>query len=247
MRANALAVMAKAPLAGQVKTRLMPALSAEEAAALARALLLDQLRHLSAIADADLYLAFAPAEERGLFQELAPPGFRLLPQQGADLGARMANVFDTLHAGGYRNMVLIGADLAPVPWEIFAEAFALLDNQLQRVVFGPSRDGGYYLVGCNQPAPRIFEGMSWSHGEVLAQALAVLASLQIEAHLLPIWFDIDTVDDLRHLQSVLNPALERALSNTLLLLRRLNLDNKARGDEDRRSLALPPGTDGRDA
>ncbi|HEY7556519.1 MAG TPA: TIGR04282 family arsenosugar biosynthesis glycosyltransferase [Candidatus Binatia bacterium] len=231
MRANALAVMAKAPLAGQVKTRLMPALSAAEAAALARALLLDQLRHLAAIADADLYLAFAPATERGLFQDMAPPGFRLFPQQGADLGARMANVFDTLHGVGYRNMVLIGGDLAPVPLEIFAEAFALLENRLQRVVFGPSRDGGYYLVGCNHPPPRIFEGMSWSHGEVLAQALAVLVSLQIDAHLLPIWFDIDTVDDLRHLQSLLNPALEKTLPNTLPLLRRLNPDNKAGGDQ----------------
>jgi rSAM/selenodomain-associated transferase 1 len=231
MRANALAVMAKAPLAGQVKTRLIPALSAEQAAALARALLLDQLHHLSAITDADLYLAFAPATERGLFQELAPPGFRLFSQRGADLGARMANVFDTLYAGGHRNMVLIGGDLAPVPAEIFAEAFALLDNRLPRVVFGPSRDGGYYLVGCNQPAPPIFTGVSWSHGEVLAQALAKLASLEIDSHLLPIWFDIDTVDDLRHLRSVLNPALERALSNTLPLLRRLNLDNKAGGDD----------------
>jgi rSAM/selenodomain-associated transferase 1 len=231
MRANALAVMAKAPLAGQVKTRLMPALSAAEAAALARALLLDQLRHLAAIADADLYLAFAPVTERGLFQDMAPPGFGLFPQQGADLGARMANVFDTLHSVGYRNIVLIGGDLAPVPLEIFARAFALLDNQLQRVVFGPSRDGGYYLVGCNQPTPPIFEGMSWSHGEVLAQALAVLASLKIDAHLLPIWFDIDTVDDLRHLQSVLNPAFEKTLPNTLPLLRRLNLDHKAGGEQ----------------
>ena len=231
MRANALAVMAKAPLAGQVKTRLMPALSAEEAAAVARAVLLDQLDHLSAIADADLYLAFTPVTERELFQELAPPGFHLFPQQGDDLGARMANVFDTLHAAGYLNIVLIGGDLAPVPREIFAEAFAVLDSQRQRVVFGPSRDGGYYLVGCNQPAPRIFAGMSWSHGEVLAQALAKLASLQIESRLLPVWFDIDTVDDLRHLQSALNPASEKALPNTLPLLRRLNLDNKGGGAE----------------
>jgi hypothetical protein len=223
--------MAKAPLAGQVKTRLMPALSADDAAAVARALLLDQLTHLTAIADVELYLAYTPAAERELFQELAPPGFYLFPQQGGDLGARMANVFDALHARGYRNMVLIGGDLAPVPAEIFAEAFAFLNNELQRVVFGPSRDGGYYLVGCNQPAPRIFEGMSWSHGKVLAQTLDKLTSLQIDSRLLPVWFDIDTVEDLRYLQSVLNPPFEKALANTLPLLRRLNLENKAGGAE----------------
>jgi hypothetical protein len=229
MRANALAVMAKAPLARQVKTRLMPALSADDAAAVARALLLDQLAHLTAIADVELYLAYTPAAERELFQELAPPGFYLFPQQGDDLGARMANVFDTLHARGYRNMVLIGGDLAPVPAEIFAEAFAFLNNELQRVVFGPSRDGGYYLVGCNQPAPRIFDGMSWSHDKVLAQTLNKLASLKIDWRLLPDWFDVDTVDDLRHLRATLNPELEKALANTLPLLRRLHLENKSSG------------------
>jgi hypothetical protein len=218
--------MAKAPLAGQVKTRLMPALSADEAAALARAMLLDQLTHLLAMVDADLYLAFTPAAERALFRALAPAGCNLFLQEGDDLGARMANVFATLRARGHRGMVLIGGDLPPVPAEIFAEAFAFLDEQIRRVVLGPSRDGGYYLVGCNQPAPEIFEGMTWSHGHVLAQALAKLASLQIHSRLLPAWFDIDTVDDLRHLQANLNPVIERALANTLPLLRRLNPDNK---------------------
>jgi rSAM/selenodomain-associated transferase 1 len=223
MRANALSIMAKAPLAGQVKTRLVPALSAEEAAALARALLLDQLAHLSKIGDADLFLAFTPAGERELFQELAPPCFGLFAQAGNDLGGHMASVFDALFGRGYRRIVLVGGDLPPVPANIFAEAFALLDNPHQRVVLGPSRDGGYYLVGCNQPTPAIFTGMNWSHGEVLAQALNKLASLRIHSHLLPVWFDIDTVDDLRYLESALNPALKKALAQTLPLLSRLNL------------------------
>ncbi|MDH3444227.1 MAG: TIGR04282 family arsenosugar biosynthesis glycosyltransferase, partial [Deltaproteobacteria bacterium] len=153
MRANALAVMAKAPLPGETKTRLMPALSAEDAAELARALLCDQLAHLTAITDADLFLAFTPDSARPLFEELAPPAFHLFAQEGEDLGPRMTNVFEKLHAHGYRNMVLVGGDLPPVPLEIFAQAFALLNNPRRRVVLGPSRDGGYYLVGCNQPTP----------------------------------------------------------------------------------------------
>jgi uncharacterized protein len=90
-------------------------------------------------------------------------------------------------------------------------------------VLGPSRDGGYYLVGCNQPVPQIFQGMSWSHSAVLAQTRDKLASLKIDYHLLPSWFDIDTPDDLRHLRSVLDSPLEKALPNTLPLLRRLEL------------------------
>ena len=76
-------------------------------------------------------------------------------------------------------------------------------------MLGPSRDGGYYLVGCNQPTPQIFEGMSWSQSLVLAQTLERLAALRVDFHLLPSWFDIDTPDDLRHLQSVLDSALEK--------------------------------------
>jgi rSAM/selenodomain-associated transferase 1 len=213
--------MAKAPLAGQVKTRLMPALSAEEAAALARALLLDQLVHLSAMANTDVYLAFTPSSERKVFQALAPAGICLFPQAGDDLGARMTHVFDTLYARGHRCMVLIGGDLAPVPLEILADAFALLDCAAERVVLGPSRDGGYYLVGCNKPAPEIFMDMTWSHDKVLAQTVAKLTQLPMDLKLLPCWFDVDTAEDLRHLQMLADPALRRALSNTLPLLRRL--------------------------
>jgi len=223
MRANALAVMAKAPLAGQVKTRLLPALSPEAAAEVARCLLVDQLQHLSGFPDADLYLAFAPAEERALMEPLAPLRFRLFAQQGADLGARMHNVFQTLHAKGYRNVVLIGGDLAPIPLAIFAEAFAVLEGSPRRVVLGPSRDGGYYLVGCNDLVPEIFARMTWSHGEVLHQTLARLSALAISTRLLPPAFDFDTVDDLRAFPSRLDPALAEQAANTLRLIRRLGL------------------------
>jgi rSAM/selenodomain-associated transferase 1 len=214
--------MAKAPLEGQVKTRLTPALNAEEAARLARALLLDQLVHLSAIVDADLYLAFTPPPERELFQTLAPTGFRLFPQAGDDLGGRMAHVFETLYARGHRRMVLIGGDLVPVPLQIFTDAFAMLDCPSHRVVLGPSRDGGYYLVGCNKPTPEIFMDMAWSHDQVFAQTVERLTALQMDVQLLPHWFDIDTLDDLRHLQTLSDPMLRRALVNTLPLLRRFS-------------------------
>jgi Uncharacterized protein conserved in bacteria (DUF2064) len=97
---NALAVMAKAPLAGQVKTRLLPALTAPDAADLSRALLVDQLTQLQELDVTDFYLVFAPNEARSLMTELAPPCFCLLPQQGDDLGARMAAVFAELFSKG---------------------------------------------------------------------------------------------------------------------------------------------------
>jgi rSAM/selenodomain-associated transferase 1 len=221
--ANALAVMAKAPLAGQVKTRLLPALTAQEAADLSRALLVDQLTQLQELDATDFYLVFAPNEARSLMTELAPPCFCLLPQQGDDLGARMEAVFAELSQRGNKNIVLIGGDLAPVPLRYFAEAYAFLESSKKRVVLGPSRDGGYYLVGCNQPTPQIFQSMSWSHSQVLAQTRDKLTRLQIDYRLLPPWFDIDTPDDLRYLESILDAVLEKRMPNTLPLLRRLDL------------------------
>lgn len=219
--ANALAVMAKAPVAGQVKTRLRPALTDKQAAELSRSLLVDQLNQLQKLGNLDLYLAFAPDDAGPLMKDLAPPCFQLFPQRGEDLGARMQAVFAALFAKRHENVLLIGGDLPPVPVSFFEQAYDFLKAADRRAVLGPSRDGGYYLVGCNQPTPQLFERMSWSHGEVLAQTRTRLASLGIEYHLLPSWIDIDTPDDLRYLRSALSPGLETAMPNTFQLLRRL--------------------------
>jgi rSAM/selenodomain-associated transferase 1 len=227
IRANALAVMAKAPVAGQVKTRLVPVLTEEEAAELCRALLLDQLNHLGKLETSDLYLAFAPEPYRRLMQQLAPPCFRLFPQEGEDLGARMQAVFATLFAAGHKHIVLVGGDLAPVPPRFIEEAYDFLAAAEHRVVLGPSRDGGYYLVGCNRPTPQMFHGMTWSHGQVLTQTRAKLASLKIDSHLLPTWFDIDTPDELDYLQARLGGAGADAAPNTFQWLRGLGRRNPA--------------------
>jgi len=231
IRANALAVMAKAPVAGQVKTRLLPFFTAEEAAELSRSLLMDQLNHLQELDTTDFYLAFAPDDAQLLMEKLAPPCFHLFPQQGDDLGARMAAVFERLFQIGHKNIVLIGGDLPPVPLHFFDQAYALLEAPDKPVVLGPSRDGGYYLVGSNRPTPQIFQGMSWSHSEVLTETQNKLASLKVDYHLLSPWFDIDTTDDLRHLESVSDNALKKAMRNTLPLLGRLRL-NKTTGPLD---------------
>ncbi len=223
IRANALVVLAKAPLAGQVKTRLQPTFTAEEAMEFSRSLLVDQLNHLQKLDTADFYLAFAPDDTQLLMAQLAPARFRLFPQQGDDLGARMAAVFERLSRMGHKNIVLIGGDLPPVPLNFFGEAYAFLEASENRVVLGPSRDGGYYLVGCNHPTPQIFEGMSWSHSKVLTDTQNKLASLKIDYHLLAPWFDIDTPDDLTYLDSVADTALKKAMPNTLLMMQRLGL------------------------
>ena len=222
IRANALAIMAKAPIAGAVKTRLQPFLSAEEAADLARALLLDQLHHLRAIETVDLYVAFTPLQEEALMKQLVPAPFQLFLQSEGDLGARMKNVFAQLFGKGYKAIVLIGGDLAPVPLEYFAQAYDYLDGPEPRVGLGPSRDGGYYLVGLNRPMPAMFENMAWSHDQVFTQTVTKLADLGIETRQLPVWFDIDTPDDLQILMTREDDRQNASMKNTLKLLRHLD-------------------------
>jgi rSAM/selenodomain-associated transferase 1 len=221
MRDNALAVMAKAPKAGQVKTRLLPGLSAEQAAELARALLLDQLEHLQSLTLADLYLAFSPAEAAAAMTQLVPSSFRLIAQEGDDLGERMARLFTKLRVRGHKNIVLVGSDLPPLPLRFFDEAYAYLQSPQRRAVLGPSRDGGYVFVGLNQPVPEIFQAMRWSHDQVLAQTQAKLASLKIDTLLLPLWFDVDRLDDLRYLswQLELDSSLAERMQRTAAWLR----------------------------
>src|SRR5262245_30956037 len=220
--------MAKAPLPGQVKTRLQPSLTAEEAAALSRLLLVDQLNHLQELTTTDFYLAFAPDDAQCLMEKLAPSCFHLFPQRGDDLGGRMAAVFERLFQMGHKRIALIGGDLPPVPLRFFNQAYAFLESLEKRVVLGPSRDGGYYLVGSNQPTPQIFAGMSWSHSEVLRETQNKLASLSVDYCLLPPWFDIDTVDDLRYLDSVSDDELKKAMRNTTPLLERLGVSKAIR-------------------
>jgi len=221
-RVNALAVMAKAPIAGTVKTRLVPPLTPAQAAGVYHALLRDQLEHLKALTAADLYVAYAPGHARAVFEDILPPEFCCFPQHGEDLGARMENVFDHLLDQEYENVVLIGSDLAALPLCYLERAFENLSTPLKRVVLGPSRDGGYYLVGMSRRIPEMFRGMTWSHDQVLAKTLTRLSALGVETELLPVWFDVDTVDDLRQLQAWSEAHGIEGLKNTLRLLRRFD-------------------------
>jgi len=220
-RANALAVMAKAPIPGLVKTRLVPPLTCDQAAELSKALLADQLEHVSALRSADLYLAFAPEHAGATLASLLPSGCRMFAQRGDDLGARMESCFAELSRRGHRNLLLIGGDLPPVPLAFFTQAFDFLAIGEPRVVLGPSRDGGYYLIGMNQPTPELFSRMTWSHDRVLAQTTGRLARLGIEFTVLPPWFDVDCPQDMDALRAIRDPAVLAGMQRSRVFLAQL--------------------------
>ena len=162
---TALVILTKAPEPGQSKTRLVPPLSFEEAAELARALLIDQLQNLANFTVAQLFLAFTPSSSSSFFETLLPHGASCFCQQGDSLGDRMQHAFEVLFARGFPRVVLIGSDLPAVPLAVLTDAFASLENN--NAVLGPSLDGGYYLVGMNQLIADIFAGIIWSQANIL--------------------------------------------------------------------------------
>jgi len=203
---NALLVVAKRPAAGQTKTRLTPPLSPEQAAALYECLLRDTLDLIRRVPDVQPAIAFLPdapqdGRARGYFAALAPD-FELLPQEGADLGARLDNALSHTLARGYERVVIMNSDGPTLPVSSLAAAFEELGNGAD-VVLGPADDGGYYLIGLKRPAPRLLREVRMSTPTVLADTLALAAEEKLAVALLPAWYDVDDVASLERLQAEL--------------------------------------------
>lgn len=208
MAALAVVVMAKAPRAGAVKTRLCPPLTLSEAAELSRCFLLDTVARVRQLATAQPVLAYTPPASRAWFEALAPD-FLLMPQQGDDLGRRMATCFERLFAQGYTGVLLTGSDLPTLPVAHLQQATTLLARPHTDVVLGPSEDGGYYLIGLRRLYPELFDDMVWSTSQVYAETVRRAKSSGLTVASLPSWFDVDTPADLARVRRMLrrDPAL----------------------------------------
>ena len=115
-------------------------------------------------------------------------------QKGKDLGERMKNAFKEGFENGYERIVLIGSDLPDINATLIAEGFKAL-NQTD-CVFGPAKDGGYYLIGLNKMHDFIFENKPWSQPNLLEETLSELNSKHVKYNTLMTLNDIDTLEDL---------------------------------------------------
>jgi len=218
MSRRILALFAKAPVPGQVKTRLAKDLSLESAAALYEAMLLDILDQHATERDFARALWFAPADAQVWFEGLGLAGWRLIPQQGPDLAARMAALFSFHEAEGFDRIVLRGTDSPTLPLERIDLAFAALEHG--ELALCPDRDGGYNLIGLRGGCDPLFE-LELSNEGVLSRTLANARKLGLRAELLPAHHDVDTLEDLRRLAPELDPRLTpRTLRITRDLLSR---------------------------
>jgi rSAM/selenodomain-associated transferase 1 len=202
----ALVIFAKAPIPGQVKTRLCPPLTPDEAASLHGSFVLDMLERSGRAAKAhadhatrsrlDRFFACAPSSDHVFFKVVEERhGVRLIDQVGDDLGARMDHAFATIFAMGYAPALLVGTDLPTLPESSFSNALDLLT--IHDLVLGPALDGGYFLIGLNRPTPALFTDVAWSTDQVFAQTRHKADALGLKTALLPAERDVDTVDDLR--------------------------------------------------
>lgn len=198
----ALAVMTKVPQAGQVKTRLVPPLAPDEAAELNKAFLRDTAAAISNAAsseDACGIAVYTPIGAELVYVDILPADFVLLPQRGESFGERLYFATVDLFKCGFESVCLIDSDSPTVPPENFARAVELLQRPGERIVLGPSDDGGYYLIGLKKPHREVFERIDWSTERVLDQTVRRAAESGLEVELLPPGYDIDDAAALRRL------------------------------------------------
>ncbi len=196
---QALLIFAKWPEPGRVKTRLSPPLTKQEAASLYQYMLMDTLAATSCLTGIHRMIFFDGDNDRAAFFQALAPDAAVYQQQGVNLGERLTAALATAFGLGYQSVAIIGTDSPHLDPQEICGAFSLLATDKADVVFGPSADGGYYLLGLRQSKPELFKGIPWSSSDVLAVSLARAKSAGLRQVLLAPCFDLDTADDLRRL------------------------------------------------
>jgi uncharacterized protein len=218
---SAVAIMAKAPQPGVVKTRLCPPLSHREAAELYRCFLLDKIAQVNALPRTSPVVSYTPTDSRSWFEASTPPHFMLIPQRGDDLGARLLATFGQLFAQGYAQVIVIDSDTPTLPTTYLEQALRLIAARDNDVVLGPTEDGGYYLIGLRQAHCELFEQMPWSTPRVFPETRRRSAQHGLTVACTASWYDVDTPADLARLRALLDQSRDGYAQYTHQFLRGL--------------------------
>jgi rSAM/selenodomain-associated transferase 1 len=210
-RRERLCLFTRYPEPGTTKTRLIPVLGKKGAADLQRRMTvhtLEKVRRLAARRKVDVEVRYEGGDERRMKQWLGTD-LVVAAQGTGDIGRRMARAFHTALADGFDTTVIIGSDIPGITTDILARAFGWLEQK--DLVFGPARDGGYYLIGIRadclkKAASDLFSHIDWGTGTVLAETLRVVDALGLSYSLLNVLGDVDWPADI--------PRWEKALKDT---------------------------------
>ena len=231
----ALAIMTKAPRAGHVKTRLVPPLTQDEAAKLNSCFLSDTAAAISQACgeNSQGVAVYTPVGAEAAYMGVLPSDFRLIPQREGAFGERLALAAEDLLLMGFSSLCLIDSDSPTVPWEVYAEAITKLAEPGDRIVLGPSDDGGYYLIGLKQRHRSLFENIQWSSEQVIEQTIARAAQVGVPVRLLPTGFDIDDGASLARLCTELLTAASSSTSDSAPATRKFLSEIIAREGRER--------------
>lgn len=193
MAAEKLIIFLKAPHPGSVKTRLAKTMGADAACNVYRRLVEILLANLSTLPHVEL--RYVPDGAEAEIQPWLRPGWQSCAQGEGDLGRRLETAFTQAFSCGSEKIVVIGSDCPAISVKDIREAWAELKTH--DLVLGPATDGGYWLVGLRGPEPTIFEGITWSSDNVLAETLQRAKQANLKTRLLRILADVDTEKDWR--------------------------------------------------
>jgi uncharacterized protein len=193
----AIVIMAKRPEPGNVKTRLCPPLTPEQAADLYVAFFLDTVSLVHGIEHTDVFVAYDPETALDFFSQIMPPAVKCIPQGAGDLGNRLSGISSIVFSHGYKKVIVLASDAPHLPQDYIRLAFTRLDNT--DVILGPCDDGGYYLIGLRFPVREVFEGIPWSTSRVLDLTIETAHEAGMTCELLPPCYDIDTGEDAQRL------------------------------------------------
>ena len=202
-----LLIFCKAPIAGQVKTRLLPTLTAEQAMQLHSELSLSTLQRATQQPLCAVQLWCTPTTDHYFFINAAHNyGLTRQRQQGRDLGERMNHALCTA-LKHYQRAVLIGCDCPSLTSQELASAISAL-NDKTTAVFAPAEDGGYVLIALNRPQAELFTNIPWGSEQVMAETRARCQQLGIIYHELAQQWDVDTPADLARYQIMQSKTLQ---------------------------------------
>jgi uncharacterized protein len=206
----AIAVMAKAPRPGLVKTRLIPPLSPRSACALSASFLRDITENIALAAlaaEIHGYVAYAPVGLEATFDGMLARGTRLVLADGAGIsipgvcgfGRSLLHAAQALFAKGHDSVCLLNSDSPTLPTRLIVQAALALAEAGDRVVLGPAEDGGYYVIGMKAPHLHLFQGIAWSTDRVAAETRTRAAALGLPVVQLDTWYDVDDAVSLHRL------------------------------------------------
>jgi uncharacterized protein len=202
-----IAVMAKASTPGITKTRLVPPLRFEEAAAFNTAFLQDVAANLmTAGRQAEItgceitgYMAFGPPGSEAFFERTLGRDIGLISAWRPNFGDCLLLAIEAMLARGHSAAVVLNSDSPTLPTSLLVKTAEVLARPGDRAVLGPSTDGGYYLLGLKQAHRRMFQDITWSTEQVAEQTLERAREIGLDVHILPAWYDVDDLQSLRML------------------------------------------------